>query len=659
MIDIGMVLREARENAGLRQREFAARMGMAQCRVSRIENGITPASDEDLERWLHVSRPEDEARVRVWCRTPWEALKGPRPNWDHPELNALSAAADAVKRLRSATVPESMRPSIERYIEELGALTSSLRNLQYRVALIGAPALGQLTLRADGLDLRTATAEQDAEKWDGSTPICEVLFERGDRFGIVIEPESLDEVRRLIEELCYSLLPKFGSRAGERMALQDGVRMALLNMAGLGLAVKTIPAAEAIRVEPLRELAQKEGERLLSSLLLRLRLDERNQTALWWDPGMPEEPLPWLQDNLRKINSGRHDGVPLPRRIRIVISQPVFPGPFSITVSNKRGITDEIVRCPEVAASLSDDRMITVLCLSLLDAPHSYTQSLMEYADEQEFPSWRTRMVPLLLAGPGETSPADLPSRFRSLILDRIHALRADERRRIEAITEAVPQLLDNTRQHAAQTAREEVTGELLLALQSLAALAPDARPHEFLLRQVESAHPCSVWAMTRRRGHWRSLSLDLHLSDGAAELARMASREPMSILTSLLGRYSHRSELREAQVLVQELCLAVEEARRSFIAHVRVTAHATLFSPQQADLRLWASCEAEWYQGPGFRERVLKRLEDWFYRNPACVEDFKERLQSAWTRLFIEPLGRLCSPSLSLAASPAASVDS
>lgn len=693
MSTVGAILRALRDATGLSQRDFATHIGLDQSRVSRIENGAATPTDDELDAWLGASGKQDAERARTWLHAPWQALDEPPPRWNHPDIATLATAAEAVQRLVAADAPENVRSSVERYRRELLADARSLRCLEYRASLVGATAVGKSTAEAYGLDLRTPNGEPILATGGGSTTLCEVLIEQADNWGILVEPEPMEEVHRLVEDLCWSFKPRSERPADERPAVPSEVRAALLNMADLAPQMETGPDGQSIRRERLRELAEQEGERLSSTFLIRLRLTERSQIEMWWDPGMPGDPSSWLRDNLRKINKGLHPSFSLPRQIRLMVARRVLDeGPFDVTVLDTRGIaSDNVVRRPDLADSLADPRTITVLCSSFLNAPDLYVRKLLQYADEQEFASWRDRVALLLLARPSEPMQVryedtdelvdtpddgiqikeahtrqqlaeidcdgipvvtynalhDAPSRFRSVVLDRIRAMRAQMHRRVEEAAAASAVVLANAMDHAARVARRAVARELLLLLDGLDPLViGSGRPQDVLLSQVSVAHPRSVWAMARRRGLWRTLSLDLHLSDGAAQVVRGWSREPITKLAGALERLGKRTELKEAGDLIQQLTQALAAARTDFVARSRAACHATIWSPMHADLQLWADCEATWLQGAGYRSRVVDRLGRWFQQNAFRVEDFDKHAQLAWSERFMKPLRDLCGSS-------------
>ena len=211
------------------QRDFAERVGVDQSRVSRIENGSVAPSEEELESWLGAAGAADAKSARIWISAPWDKVGEPTPIWNHPDLEALAAVAHAIARLNGRT-SENFRSWAERYCEELIAGFRRLNDLRYRVALMGSQAVGKSTAEARGLDLRTSSGELVLPTGGGGTTVCEMLIETGDRWGIIIEPEPAEEVRRLVEELCESARPNSGRTRDERRGLPGEVRTALLNV---------------------------------------------------------------------------------------------------------------------------------------------------------------------------------------------------------------------------------------------------------------------------------------------------------------------------------------------------------------------------------------------------------------------------------------------
>src|SRR5437667_3895398 len=62
---LGEALRRLREAAGLNQRELARRTGWQQPKVSRLENGHTVPSDDDIAAWVRVVGADESAQTEL------------------------------------------------------------------------------------------------------------------------------------------------------------------------------------------------------------------------------------------------------------------------------------------------------------------------------------------------------------------------------------------------------------------------------------------------------------------------------------------------------------------------------------------------------------------------------------------------------------------
>jgi hypothetical protein len=265
---------------------------------------------------------------------------------------------------------------------------------------------------------------------------------------------------------------------------------------------------------------------------------------------------------------------------------------------------------------------------------------IKERQARQQMTDWGYGDVPLL----SYNALNELPSRFQQAIKERVDTLREADRTHITIASRALTKLLANARDQAIQVARQAVSRDVQLALRQLDLVDfSSIRPQDLLLKQVDEAHPGSVRAMTRRQGLWRNLSLDLHLSDGAAKVARTCSREPILKLSGALSLIESRVEVSEAQGLIQQVRSAIDESRVQFVGEARSIALTTLWGPLHADVTLWADCENQWRRGKGFRSRVVEILNGWFESNSDRTDDFSDRLQAAWQQRFVQPIRAFC----------------
>ncbi|MFE1175049.1 helix-turn-helix domain-containing protein [Streptomyces sp. NPDC058773] len=97
---LGKRLREMRKDAGLTARELAARAGWHESKCSRIENGRTGPSDDDLRVWaLHCGAERQTADLIATARN----IEGAYVEWRRMERSGLRRAQESVLPLWERT----------------------------------------------------------------------------------------------------------------------------------------------------------------------------------------------------------------------------------------------------------------------------------------------------------------------------------------------------------------------------------------------------------------------------------------------------------------------------------------------------------------------------------------------------------------------------
>ncbi|MFI5754011.1 helix-turn-helix domain-containing protein [Streptomyces sp. NPDC051569] len=98
---LGKRLREIRKDSGLTARELAARAGWHESKCSRIENGRTGPSDEDLRAWtLHCAAEGQTADLIAAARN----IDGAYIEWRRMERSGLRRAQESVLPLWERTL---------------------------------------------------------------------------------------------------------------------------------------------------------------------------------------------------------------------------------------------------------------------------------------------------------------------------------------------------------------------------------------------------------------------------------------------------------------------------------------------------------------------------------------------------------------------------
>lgn len=121
---LGQRLREVRLDAGLTARALAARCGWHESKSSRIERGLTTASESDIRAWtLHCQAPEQADELITQAR----GIDGMYVEWRRMERAGLKAAQEAVNPLFSRAYRFRVySPWIIPGLLQTGAYTTSL-----------------------------------------------------------------------------------------------------------------------------------------------------------------------------------------------------------------------------------------------------------------------------------------------------------------------------------------------------------------------------------------------------------------------------------------------------------------------------------------------------------------------------------------------------
>lgn len=691
---ISAALKLVRERANISQKDLAVALSVDQSRVSRIENGTTEPTLEESAVWLaRCSGPEAD-RLQAFLNTEWP--QDLRPTWDHPDLDALTLAVKTMGRIDGALpdISDILRSQLSLYRLGIVHQAAFLVNREHRVAFVGPVGVGKSTAQAQVADLLLPAGSGAPTYKDvvlavgsGRTTVCEVSIEESDRWGLIIDPESAEDIRFYVDDLCASLMPGVAEQSEEtdsRVSLPQEVARALRNMAGLSRRTEKADGRTVNR-DPLQELADGVGAGLSDEVYVRLRLPERTMSETWWSEELGQPALAWLRETFKKVNNGNHASFSLPRRIRVMVARPILDDGLHVSLLDTRGVDKNVAR-PDLAACLSDPRTATVLCSSFVGAPDLYTTQLLKLAEETGIGGMKDRASILVLAKGEEArdvrrdddgepvgsveegyaikeaqvqlalegvepsgitvefynAATDDPARLREVLRQRIRAVRNPARTRIVELAAATSEILDDKQHAEVRAAQAEVSKHLRFSLES--EMDPgDAReePHRWLVRTIKESHPQTVWAMVRRRGSWINLDVDFLLGAGGAKDAQERSRTAAEHIRGVTKSLRANPDLAQATKLIDEVENAIEDTRVALVAEIRNLTVATYAPAVKTDHALWAACSGEWGCGKGFRDRVADHVEAWFAskKRGSLHELYDEKYGKAWSKTFVGAL--------------------
>ena len=414
-IEIGRLLTHVRKTAKLTQEELAERLGLHQSRVSRLESGEEAPETADYVAYLKAIGTDDARKLRTVLEATWKHL--PQPPLRHPDLEILMEAEAALKRLHDfksgPSVPQVLAGQAELLFRRLYEFGEFLLNLDHRIVYVGEIGVGKTTAVCKQSGLVTNPAAPGDLKGmmldtgGGRTTLCDVYVQAGDRFSLEVEPVPDEEIYRLVEEFCRSVVAKVEhDRAATADAadfkLPEEVERALRVMAKLPRPTRRKNAPQepdpAAQLAAGRDIADFKAE-----VASRLTLWRRTRRLIDFEGSDQMAGRQWLRETFTKINNGRHDDFSLPGKITVTVPFDPVPGSlFNVTLLDTRGVDGSAIR-PDILSQLKDHRALTVLCAKWGSAPDPSLQDLLKHIVETEVdPTLFSRVAILVIARAGD-----------------------------------------------------------------------------------------------------------------------------------------------------------------------------------------------------------------------------------------------------------------
>jgi transcriptional regulator with XRE-family HTH domain len=710
--EMGTILAEIRDAAGMTQRQVAERMSANQTRVSRIEAG--DGDDADIASFLEALSTPRAGSFAELLKVEWLHL--PRPSLRHPDLDTLVEIDRGLARNRAfltdeqvPTVLAGQAELLEKRLEEAGRY---LLALDHDVVYVGEIGVGKTTAacRQAGLVIDESTAADlkgmMLDTGGGRTTLCDVRVETGERFALTVEPIPDEEIYKLVAEVCRGVHEKLGgdsSPTSPEFKPAEEVERALRNMARLPRPARARKGAVA-GPDPAADLAHQypKLDDFIAEFAARLSLWRRSRRAIEFDGVDPKAGRQWLRSTFTAINNGRHEDFSLPARITVTAPFNLVPGVrLAIAVVDTRGVDGSAVR-PDILAHLKNDRAVTLLCSNWGSAPDPSAQNLLTYVTETDAdPSLLNRVAVVALARSGDAlsmrhdsgesaedvaqgydiklgqiedalqkigmqgvdvvafdASADDPANLTTFIVEKIGSVRKVQADSARATILAVDQMLSNQQEAQAIAAMQAVGGNLERFADRNRTLRGARRPaYERLIAAVTTLHPRTVWAATRRAGRFWNFDAFQYLGDGAAAEAKVRSSDVIAGLTAIIESDQGNPELASSHGFLTQILANAAQWEADFVNAARHHAVAVYHKPLGRAQDLWDRCEAAYGTSTGgYRDRVAADLRGWFEENVELREELDRRVARAWETSVIAPLRRAAGLT---ATSPLASVQS
>lgn len=674
--EIGNFIASLRERAGLKQNSLAKQLEWSGALLSRIESGERPITNEELQIILRGIGTEEALRALIDLGRTWTILPAPQLNDPDRDLlwEAERIALQVYELAERPEVKQFFERRLLRYREELEASAAKVRDKRYRVALIGTIAVGKSTAicRAEGLELPTAKGMPKAvlETGGGGITICEVHLRRGPGYGIIVEPCPEDELRRHVAEYAnYLTNPALssidddddgGNDAGSP-GISREVERALRNMAGFKRrrGERKPDGTVTPAFDEARELARQypEAKTLSVEIMARMELHRRGRRDLWHNDVTGTPPLEWLQEVFEQVNNGRHPEFGLPKRIELIIPQPVLgEEQIEVTLIDTQGV-DDVVERADLEQHFDDPHTAVILCSVFNEAPATAVRQLLIRAKEAGVRTLKSHVAILVLPRPGDalamkedgvqvlsaedgydvkaeevslklhplgldTLPLQFfnaaeedPAILRTFLHGRIRTVQEEHRRELREIIEGANALLLNYEKEQSREVMRAAARHLMTWLKHNAELkAPsNRRVRDSLVDATRAAHVKTIYASIIREGEWPNLDYGHQVSHGARRVANAMASPRLKAFKEVAANLLNDEEYVDAHDLVRQTVRALEGGFDSLVRKVQLVGQSIYSDEMRADFDFWRNCQREWGRGRGYRERVAQRNAGWF----------------------------------------------
>ena len=702
----GKYLALLREEADLKQKDVAQKVTWSPAVLSRVESGERDVTPNELDAILQAIGTEKALRFREAVHRVWKLT--PKPPLGHPEEALLWRTEKTLQIIEEALNDPSIKRSFANLLEEfkegLDDAARIVRNTEHSVALVGDIGVGKSTAicRVTGLEVadgHLTTPTPVLEVGGGGVTICEVHIAQGPEFGLIIEPMSDVELRREVTEFATLLkdpprtTPGQDDGAGQIIGTSKEVDRAIRNMSGLTKTIRREEGPDGRRIRIIEDPAEELGNKSASAsefvveVLALMHLERRTRRELWYPAATTDkEPLVWLKENFELINNGRHSDFSIPKRIEILVREPVLgDDSLSIRIVDTKGV-DRTADRADIGRLFNEPSTVVVMCSDFNAIPSPSVQRLLERAkagrisgvqdkaailglpkhdealavkDDGGFTATSTEDGYDLKRDQAETtmqsigfpdlrveffnSLRDDPETFRGVLLDLVKDLRRQQHLHLKEVIEDARSLVANFKEQQTLEVQREAARHLENWVNRHEELDFTilSTPQRSLMSAINRAHPSSVRASVRRHGDWSNLDYSYQLSYGTRLAAANVVGRKLNSLSDLTDHLLADDQLEEAFGLLRQARRVVNDGAESLFKKCEIEGEGIHTRDMEPSTELWIASDMEWGQGPGYRDRVFGHHRDWFDEDS---RNYQERVKSLIEREWKLILDRLLS---------------
>jgi len=675
--EIGRRLAQVREAVGIKQIELAQRITWSPAVLSRVESGERDLSPEELGTILDAIGSPEAKQLSTALTREWQVLC--RPPLDHPDQDLLWDAEQICRELVRLRTKPDIRQAFERrvseYLEDLQRTSGLILKREHAIAFIGPLGIGKSTAicKVTGLEvphvdggLTTPVLEAGA----GGITVCEVQLRTGPQYGLLIDPCADDEIRTHVADFAEHILKADAASSSDGNSNEDSsdgiskeIERAVRNMAGLRIRREKGTDGKITRRDEAKDLATQVTSirEFAVEVLARMQLHRRDRRDIWYDASTGKQPLTWLKETFEQVNNGRHPDFTLPTRIEVVTPQPLLGSTdLKLHIIDTRGI-DRTAARGDLEKHLDEPHTLALLCSGFNDAPGAASRLLLERAKDAGIRRIPLNTALIVLPRPNEARAVkdeagvrvesddegydlkaeqvsmaleplkltdfkidffnafrDEPSRLRNLILSCIERIRENFRSHLRESNSNARMLLANHEKEQVQDVLR-AAARMMKTWVNQHSLVPQltGRVHDSLMSQLQVVYASTIRASVRREGEWHNLSYGHHLGYGARRLAVLALDPLVNAFNGTAELMAANPDYTEARDLIRQVRQVLNTAYEELLRKAQIMGQTSFKDALKRDTSFWLDCEGEWGKGPGYKDRVANRNQDWFSAAP------------------------------------------
>jgi transcriptional regulator with XRE-family HTH domain/GTPase SAR1 family protein len=698
--NLGEDLAELRKATNLTQADIAKKLKVDQSRISRIEKGGATLTSDEIEEYLKAIGTEKAEAYAGHLKCHWKHLEC--PSFWHPQRDELCKAEMNLQKLEilisQPQLPKLFINQAQMYGEALKREAKYISSVKHSIAFAGPIGVGKTTaickLTKLVISQQEALDEQIAlETGAGGTTACEVHIQHAEKFGLLVEPQSEEEINKIVEDFCaISTKNTEGESKNQQAEISKETIRILRNMTALVPTKREGSNGKREKFDPLKELVDKSenSDTLRLELLDRMKLQDRNRRKVWFEGKSQQTDLEWLKQKFADINCGREKDFPLPQRIDVCIPYSIFGSDcYELELIDTKGV-DGTANRPDIRQYIDDSRTLTVLCSSFSDAPNQIIQDLIEkLIDTGSEGVLRERIIILLLPQQNQSlsmkddagykvktkeegyelkqeqvqekleqkcneasnipvfcfnADSDDPQQMTAFFNAEIEKLRNIHVERLLNTTQALDNLIKNQEEKNARKAQQEVMKILKLFLDGNKFLEPHKTlVNRYLRSEMNERHPRKIWASIRRKGIYNNLNIYFLLGSGARSLAWNRSRQAFWGLKELIKVHMKDPELQPVNSFLEELLANWEVWYEEFLTSVQQSGEE-IFKPRLMESFDWYRYAALYGLEVQFTSYVNVGIQNWFESSEQ--EDLhnllNNRIDKAWQEKVLINLEKL-----------------